>query len=166
MVDDGTAIGMGLATAVNRLKDSKAISKVVILLTDGVNNSGMVPPLTAAEIAQKFGIRVYTIGVGSKGFAPYPFQTPFGIQYQDVEVKIDEQTLQDVATLTDGKYFRATNNNALKEIYKDINTLEKSKIEVTEFHKKSEEFLPFALLALTLLFIAFILQITYFKQIP
>ena len=166
MVDDGTAIGMGLATAVNRLKDSKAISKVVILLTDGVNNSGMVPPLTAAEIAQKFGIRVYTIGVGSKGFAPYPFQTPFGIQYQDVEVKIDEETLQDIATLTDGKYFRATNNNALKEIYKDINTLEKSKIEVTEFHKKSEEFLPFALLALTLLFIAFVLQITYFKQIP
>jgi len=166
MIDDGTAIGMGLATSVNRLKDSDAISKVIILLTDGVNNSGMVPPLTAAEIAQKFGIRVYTIGVGSEGFAPYPFQTPFGIQYQDVEVKIDEKTLQDVATLTDGKYFRATNNNALKEIYKDINSLEKSKIEITEFHKKSEEFLPFALWALALLFIGFILQITYLKQIP
>lgn len=166
MVDDGTAIGMGLATAVNRLKDSKAISKVIILLTDGVNNSGMVPPLTAAEIAEKFGIRVYTIGVGTEGFAPYPFQTPFGIQYQDVEVKIDEKTLQDIAILTGGKYFRATNNNSLKEIYKDIDALEKSKIEVTEFHKRSEEFLPFALWALALLLLGFILQITYLKQIP
>ena len=166
MVEDGTAIGMGLATAVNRLKDSKAISKVIILLTDGVNNSGMVPPLTAAEIAQKFGIRVYTIGVGTEGFAPYPFQTPFGIQYQDVEVKIDEKSLQDIAILTDGKYFRAINNNSLKEIYKDIDALEKSKIEITEFHKRSEEFLPFALWALGLLFLGFILQITYLKQIP
>ena len=166
MVDDGTAIGMGLATAVNRLKDSEAISKVIILLTDGVNNSGMIPPLTAAEIAQKFGIRVYTIGVGTEGFAPYPFQTAFGIQYQEVEVKIDEKTLQDIATITDGKYFRATNNNSLKEIYKDIDALEKSKIEVTEFHKRSEEFLPFALWTLGLLFFGFILQITYLKQIP
>ena len=166
MVDDGTAIGMGLATSINRLKDSKAISKVIILLTDGVNNSGMVPPLTAAEIAQKFGIRVYTIGVGTEGFAPYPFQTPFGIQYQDVEVQIDEETLQDIATLTDGKYFRATNNTSLQNIYKDIDTLEKSRIEVTEFHKKSEKFLPFSLWALAFLFIAFVLQITYLKQIP
>lgn len=166
MIDDGTAIGMGLATAVNRLKDSEAISKVIILLTDGVNNSGMVPPLTAAEIAEKFDIRVYTIGVGTEGFAPYPFQTPFGIQYQEVEVKIDEKTLQDIATLTDGKYFRATNNNSLKEIYKDIDALEKSKIEITEFHKRSEEFLNFALSALGLLLISFILKITYLKQIP
>ena len=166
MVDDGTAIGMGLATAVNRLKDSKAISKVIILLTDGVNNSGMVPPLTAAEIAEKFGIRVYTIGVGTEGSAPYPFQTPFGIQYQDVEVKIDEETLQDIATLTNGKYFRATNNTSLKEIYKDIDALEKSKIEVTEFHKRAEKFMPFALWALILIVISFILQITYLKQIP
>ena len=166
MIDDGTAIGMGLATAVNRLKDSEAISKVINLLTDGVNNSGMVPPLTAAEIAEKFDIRVYTIGVGTEGFAPYPFQTPFGIQYQEVEVKIDEKTLQDIATLTDGKYFRATNNNSLKEIYKDIDVLEKSKIEVTEFHKRSEEFLPFSLWALALLFLGFLLQTTYLKQIP
>ena len=166
MVDDGTAIGMGLATAINRLKDSEAISKVIILLTDGVNNSGTIPPLTAAEIAQKFGIRVYTIGVGTEGFAPYPFQTPFGIQYQEVEVKIDEKTLQDIATLTDGKYFRATNNNSLREIYKDIDALEKSKIEITEFHKRAEEFLPFALWALGLLFLGFLLQITYLKQIP
>ena len=126
----------------------------------------MLTPLTAAEIAKKFGIRVYTIGVGTEGFAPYPFQTPFGIQYQDVEVKIDEKTLQDIATLTDGKYFRATNNNSLKEIYKEIDSLEKSKIEVTEFHKRSEEFLSFALWALALLFLGFILEITYLKQIP
>ena len=165
IVDDGTAIGMGLATAVNRLKSSEAVSKVIILLTDGINNSGMIPPITAAEIAQKFGIRVYTIGVGTEGFAAYPFQTPFGIQYQDVEVKIDEKTLQDIASLTEGKYFRATNNNSLKNIYKDIDELEKSKIEVTKFHKRSEEFLPFAIWALTLLLLSFILQITYFKKI-
>lgn len=166
MVEDGTAIGMGLATAVNRLKDSKAISKVIILLTDGVNNKGVVAPFTAAEIAKKFGIRVYTIGVGTEGFAPYPFQTPFGIQYQDVEVQIDEKTLQDIASVTDGKYFRAINNSKLKEIYKDIDKLEKSKIEVTEFHKRSEEFLRFALTALFLLLFGFILETSYLKQIP
>ena len=166
MVEDGTAIGMGLATAVNRLKDSKAISKVIILLTDGVNYKGVVAPFTAAEIAKKFGIRVYTIGVGTEGFAPYPFQTPFGIQYQDVEVQIDEKTLQDIASVTDGKYFRATNNSKLKEIYKDIDKLEKSKIEVTEFHKRSEEFLRFAFPALLLLLSSFILEISYLKQIP
>ena len=137
MIEDGTAIGMGLANAVNRLKESNAISKVVILLTDGVNNSGTIAPLTAAEIAKKFGIRVYTIGIGSEGYAPYPFQTPFGIQYQDVEVKIDEKTLQDIATITDGKYFRAKNNSTLKKIYEDIDLLEKSKIETIEFNNKS-----------------------------
>ena len=166
MIADGTAIGMGLATAVNRLKDSKAISRVIILLTDGVNNQGLVAPLTAAEIAQKFAIRVYTIGVGTEGYAPYPFQTAFGIQYQDVEVQIDEKTLQDIATITDGKYFRATNNRSLKEIYEDINKLEKSKIETTEYHKRKEEFLPFALLALLFLTLSFLLKSTYLKSIP
>ena len=165
MVEDGTAIGMGLATAVNRLKESDAISKVIILLTDGVNNKGVVAPFTAAEIAKKFGIRVYTIGVGTEGYAPYPFQTPFGIQYQDVEVQIDEETLQNIATVTDGKYFRATNNSKLKEIYKDIDKLEKSKIEVTEFHKRSEEFNKFAIPALLLLVLGFILDKTYLKQL-
>ena len=165
MVEDGTAIGMGLATAVNRLKESDAISKVIILLTDGVNNKGVVAPFTAAEIAKKFGIRVYTIGVGTEGYAPYPFQTPFGIQYQDVEVQIDEETLQNIATVTDGKYFRATNNINLKEIYKDIDKLEKSKIEVTEFHKRSEEFNKFAIPALLLLVLGFILDKTYLKQL-
>lgn len=165
MVEDGTAIGMGLATAVNRLKDSDAISKIIILLTDGVNNKGVVAPFTAAEIAKQFGIRVYTIGVGTEGYAPYPFQTPFGVQYQDVEVQIDEETLQNIATVTDGKYFRATNNNKLKEIYKDIDKLEKSKIEVTEFHKRSEEFSNFAIPALIILLFGFILEKTYLKQI-
>ena len=165
MVEDGTAIGMGLATAVNRLKESDAISKVIILLTDGVNNKGVVAPFTAAEIAKKFGIRVYTIGVGTEGYAPYPFQTPFGIQYQDVEVQIDEETLQNIATVTDGKYFRANNNSKLKEIYKDIDKLEKSKIEVTEFHKRSEEFNKFAIPALLLLVLGFILEKTYLKQL-
>ena len=165
MVEDGTAIGMGLATAVNRLKDSDAISKIIILLTDGVNNKGVVAPFTAAEIAKQFGIRVYTIGVGTEGFAPYPFQTPFGVQYQDVEVQIDEETLQNIATVTDGKYFRATNNSKLKEIYKDIDKLEKSKIEVTEFHKRSEEFSNFAIPAFIILLFGFILEKTYLKQI-
>ena len=165
MIEDGTAIGMGLTTAVNRLKDSEAISKIIILLTDGVNNSGNIPPLTAAEIAKQFGIRVYTIGVGKEGFAPYPFATPLGIQYQDVEVKIDEQTLQDIATLTDGKYFRATNNNSLKEIYTDIDKLEKSKIEVTEFHKRKEEYLIFTMAALLILISSFILETSYLRQI-
>ncbi len=166
MIADGTAIGMGLATAVNRLKDSKAISRVIILLTDGVNNQGLVAPLTAAEIAEKFGIRVYTIGVGTQGYAPYPFQTPFGVQYQDIEVQIDEKTLQDIATITDGKYFRATNNKSLEEIYQDINKLEKSKIETTEYHKRKEEFLPFALWALFFLCLSFVLKTTFLKSIP
>ena len=166
MIEDGTAIGMGLANAVNRLKESNAISKVVILLTDGVNNSGTIAPLTAVEIAKKFGIRVYTIGIGSEGYAPYPFQTPFGIQYQDVEVKIDEKTLQDIATITDGKYFRAKNNSTLKKIYEDIDLLEKSKIETIEFNNKSEEFLPFGIASLCFLIVAFLLNITYLKRIP
>ena len=144
MVEDGTAIGMGLATAVNRLKESEAISKVIILLTDGVNNQGSVAPLTAAKIAQKFDIRVYTIGVGTQGFAPYPFKTPFGTTvYQDVEVQIDEETLQNIASVTNGQYFRATSNKALESIYREIDQLERSKIEVKEYHKKKEEFFPF-----------------------
>ena len=166
MVEDGTAIGMGLATAVNRLKESEAASKVIILLTDGVNNQGSVAPLTAAKIAQKFGIRVYTIGVGTKGYAPYPFKTPFGTTvYQDVEVQIDEETLQNIASVTNGQYFRATSNKALESIYREIDQLERSKIEVKEYHKKKEEFFPLALLALTLLIIEFALRHTIFRSI-
>jgi Ca-activated chloride channel family protein len=141
MIEDGTAIGNGMATAVTRLKESDAISKVVILLTDGENNRGEIAPVTAAELAKTFGIRVYTVGVGTMGMAPYPLQTPFGVQVRDVEVKIDEVTLEKIASTTDGKYFRATNNNKLAEIYQEIDKLEKSKIDVKEYSKKEEEYL-------------------------
>ena len=160
----GGSTGLGLATAVNRLKDSEAISKVIILLTDGVNNSGMIPPLTAAEIAEKFDIRVYTIGVGTEGFAPYPFQTPFGVQYQDVEVQIDEKTLQNIATVTDGKYFRATNNSKLKEIYDDIDKLERSDIEEFKYYNVQEKYRIFLLPALILIGLEMILKFTLFRS--
>jgi len=166
MIEDGTAIGMGLATAVNRLKDSKAISKVAILLTDGSNNSGAIPPITDAEIAREFGVRVYTIGVGSNGTAPTPYQDQFGrIQYQNVPVRIDEKTLNEIADITDGAYFRATDKKSLEKIYEKIDQLEKSKIEVTEYKKKSEQFWPFAAFATFLLLIEFILKNTIFKGI-
>ncbi|NQX52759.1 VWA domain-containing protein [Pedobacter panaciterrae] len=163
MIEDGTAIGMGLATAVNRLKDSEAKSKVVILLTDGSNTGGSIPPVTAAEIAKQMNVRVYTVGVGTKGYAPYPVKTPFGIQYQQVPVTIDEGTLSSIAKITGGKYFRATNNDKLKEIYQQIDQLEKAKIAVTQYHKKTERFLPFALIALALLLVEFGLRNTLFK---
>lgn len=130
MIEDGTAIGMGLATAVNRLRNSEAKSKVVILLTDGSNNSGSIPPITAAEIAKQFNVRVYTVGLGTNGYAPYPVQTPFGVQYQRMKVDIDEGTLSKIARITGGKYFRATNNATLKNIYDRIDNLEKAKIAV------------------------------------
>lgn len=167
MIKDGTAIGMGLASAVNRLKDSEAKSKVIILLTDGVNNSGSIAPLTAAEIAEKFNIRVYTIGVGSTGTAPFPVQSPFGgVQYVDQEVEIDEEVLQQIAEMTKAKYFRATDNDKLKEVYAEIDLLEKSKIDVTEFSKKKEEFLPFAILAALLLLIEVTLRNTVLRAVP
>jgi Ca-activated chloride channel homolog len=166
MIEDGTAIGNGLATAVARIKDSDAISRVVILLTDGENNSGEIAPLTAAEIAKTFGIRVYTIGVGSIGTAPYPVQTPYGVQLRNMEVKIDEEILTQISTITDGKYFRATNNAKLEEIYKEIDALEKSKIEIKEFSRKSEEFLPFAIAGLLSLIASLFLRITIFRSIP
>jgi Uncharacterized protein containing a von Willebrand factor type A (vWA) domain len=163
MIEDGTAIGMGLATAVNRLKDSEAKSKVIILLTDGSNTGGSIPPVTAAEIAKQMNVRVYTVGVGTKGYAPYPVKTPFGVQYQQVPVTIDEGTLSSIAKITGGKYFRATNNDKLKEIYQQIDQLEKAKIAVTQYHKKTERFLPFALIALALLLVEFGLRNTLFR---
>ncbi len=166
MIEDGTAIGDGLATAVNRLKDSKAISKVIILLTDGVNNAGSLDPLSAAEIAKIYGVRIYTIGVGSMGTAPYPVQTPYGLRYQDMEVKIDEDLLKEVADMTDGKYFRATSNKKLKDIYEEIDKMEKSKIDVTEFRKKKEEFLPLAFIALGLFILEILLRNTIFRTLP
>tara|TARA_B100001063_G_scaffold61049_1_gene55276 strand:- start:13857 stop:14864 length:1008 start_codon:yes stop_codon:yes gene_type:complete len=166
MIEDGTAIGMGLATAVNRLRESDAKSRVVILLTDGFNTQGSIPPLTAAEIAREFGVRVYTIGVGTLGKAPYPFKTSFGTTaYQNVEVKIDEPTMKEIAKMTGGKYFRATNNRSLAAVYEEIDQLEKSKIEVTEYRRKKEEFFPFALIAGILLLMEFILKHTFYRTI-
>lgn len=166
VITDGTAIGDGLAIAVDRLRNSKAVSKVIILLTDGVNNMGSVSPLTAAEMAKLYGIRVYSIGVGSVGNAPYPVQTPFGKQYQMVEVKIDEDMLREISQMTDGKYFRATNNERLKAVYEEIDQLEKTKIDVTEYRKRVEEFRPLALLALLLLLAELVLRYTVFRTTP
>jgi Ca-activated chloride channel family protein len=166
MIQDGTAIGDGLAIAINRLKESQAVSKVIILLTDGQNNAGSIAPLSAAEIAKIYGIRIYTIGVGTEGYAPYPVQTPFGIQYQSMKVDIDEDLLKQVANMTDGKYFRATDNTKLKEVYQEIDRLEKSKIDVTEFRKKHEEFFNLALFAFILLALETIARLTLFRSIP
>ena len=165
LIDDGTAIGDGLATAISRLKDSEAISKVVILLTDGMNNAGSVDPYTAAEMAKLYGIRVYTIGVGTYGTAPYPVQTPFGTQIQQVKVEIDEKLLASVANSTGGKYFRANNNQKLDEIYQEIDKLERSKIEVTEFRRLHEEFYPLVAWALALLLLEFLLRKTIFRTL-
>ena len=166
MIEDGTAIGNGLATAVNRIKDSQAKSRVIILLTDGSNNRGDVAPITAAEIAAEFGIRVYTVAVGTMGEAPYPVQTPFGIRYENVKVEIDEKTLTQIAQVANGKYFRATDNNSLKSIYQEIDQLEKTKINVKEYSKRQEEYLPFAMLALLFLFIEVLLRYIVLRNIP
>jgi Ca-activated chloride channel homolog len=166
MIEDGTAIGDGLATALNRLRGSKAISKVIILLTDGVNNMGSIDPLSSAEIAKLYGVRIYTIGIGTTGVAPYPVQTPFGIEVRPMEVKIDEDLLRQISKMTDGKYFRATNNTKLRQVYQEIDKLEKSKIDVTEFHKKQEEFYLFAWIALFCITLEIILRNTYFRNTP
>lgn len=144
MIQDGTAIGNAIANGVNRLKDSKAKSKVMILLTDGVNNAGEIDPITAAQIAQKFGIRIYTVGVGTMGEAPYPFQTPFGKRYQMVPVEIDESLLKQISNITGGKYFRATNNRKLVEIYEEIDRLEKTRVEVTSYRHAKEFYFNWA----------------------
>ncbi len=166
MLEDGTAIGMGLATAVSRIKDSKAKSKVIILLTDGDNNRGSVSPLQAAEIAQTFGVRVYTIGVGSKGTAKMPVNTAFGVQYQEFEVKLNEELLSEIANLTGGKYFRATDKKSLEAIYAEIDQMEKTILEVREFTKRTEEYLPFAVLAMLLLLAEIVLRNTVLRTLP
>lgn len=167
MIQDGTAIGNGLATAVNRLKESDAPSKVIVLLTDGVNNSGQIDPTSAADIAAEFGIRVYTIGVGTEGVAPYPAYDAWGnIVFQNAKVEIDEAILRGISEKTGGKYFRATDNTKLTEIYSEINKLEKAKVEVENFTKFSEVFHPFLLLALGLLILELICRYVIFRQIP
>ncbi|CCZ80085.1 hypothetical protein CE91St19_03370 [Odoribacter laneus] len=166
MIEDGTAIGLGLANAVNRLKDSPAKSKVVILLTDGVNNRGSIAPVTAAELAKTYGIRVYTIGVGTYGEAPYPVQTPFGIQLQNVPVEIDEAVLKQIASVTGGQYFRATDNDKLQQIYNEIDQLEKSKVEVKHFSKREEQYFWFGLVGMLLLVTEALLRYTLLRKIP
>lgn len=166
VIQDGTAIGLGLANAVSRIKDSQAKSKVIILLTDGVNNTGEIAPVTAAEIAKTFGVRVYTIGVGTQGEAPYPIPTAFGVQYQNIPVEIDEAVLKQIAATTGGQYFRATDNASLKEIYSEIDKMEKTKISVQEFSKKQEEYKNWALLVFALLLIEVLLRNTVLRNIP
>jgi Ca-activated chloride channel family protein len=166
IIEDGTAIGMGLATAINRLKESEAKSRIVILLTDGTNNKGDIPPLTAAEIAQSFGIKVYTIAVGTNGYAPMPMMAPNGqVVYQNQKVSIDEVTLKKIADQTNGQHFRATDNESLVEIYDTIDELEKTEFDVKEFRKKEERFYPFAVWGITLLLLAFLANKTLLKSI-
>ena len=166
IIEDGTAVGMGIANAVTRLKDSKAKSKVIILLTDGTNNRGDISPLTAAEIAKSFGIRVYTIGVGTNGTAPYPYPVGGTVQYVNLPVEIDEQTLTQIAGTTEANYFRATSNSKLKEVYEEIDKLEKTKLHVKEFSKKQEEYLPFALAAFLVLLLEIILRNVVLRRLP
>lgn len=166
MIEDGTAIGLGLANAVNRLKDSKSESKVVILLTDGVNNRGEIAPVTASDLAATYGIKVYTIGVGSMGTAPYPVQTMFGTRIQQVPVEIDEAVLQEIAQKTGGKYFRATDNEKLKSIYDEIDKLEKTEIDVKHFSKKNEMYAGFGIIALLIIIAELLLRYTIFRTIP
>lgn len=166
LLEDGTAIGSGLATSVDRLKNSKSKSKVVILLTDGMNNGGLIDPSTALEIAKTFHVKVYTIGVGTDGYAPTPVSTPLGIVMQSQKVSIDETLLKNIAQQTGGQYFRATDNQSLEKIYSQIDKMEKSKVEITTFHHYSEKFYPFVFAALTLLLLEVILKFTFFKKFP
>jgi len=166
MIEDGTAIGNAIANGINRLKDSNAKSRIIILVTDGVNNSGEVDPISAAEMAKTFGIRVYTIGVGTRGEAPYPVKTPFGTRYQMVPVEIDEAVLQKISGLTDGQYFRATNNRALKEIYDKIDKLEKTKIEITSYKNASEKYHSWLWWGLILLLVELGLSGTILRKLP
>jgi Ca-activated chloride channel family protein len=166
LLEDGTAIGSGLATSVDRLKNSKAKSKIIILLTDGVNNGGLIDPSTAKEIAKTFKIKVYTIGVGTDGYAPTPVSTPMGIVMQSQKVSIDEELLKNIATETGGKYFRATNNRSLENIYNEIDKMEKSKVEIITFHRYSEKFYPFIFAAMGFLLIEIILRYTLFRKFP
>ncbi|MBO4801582.1 MAG: VWA domain-containing protein [Bacteroidaceae bacterium] len=166
LMEDGTAIGMGLANAISRLKDSQAKSKVIILLTDGSNNAGDISPLTAAEIAKSFGIRVYTIGVGTNGTARYPYPVGGHIEYINIPVEIDEKTLASIARATDGEFYRATNNAKLREVYQEIDKLEKTKMNVKQYSKRYEAFAPFALLACLFLLLELLLRETILKKIP
>ena len=166
LISDGTAIGMGLANAISRLKDSKAKSKVIILLTDGSNNAGDISPQTAADIAKSFGIRVYTIGVGTNGTARYPMPVGGHIEYLNIPVEIDERTLQAIANATDGEYYRATNNEKLREVYQQIDKLEKTKMNVRQYSRRYEAYFIFAAIACLALLLELLLRETVLKKIP
>lgn len=166
LLEDGTAIGSGLGTSIDRLRNSQAKSKVVILLTDGENNGGLIDPQTAKEIARTFGIKVYTIGVGTDGYAPQPVQTLMGVVMQNGKVSIDEKLLKEIAFETGGKYFRAKDNEGLAGIYNEINGLEKSKVEITAITRQTEKFFPFVMAALAFLLLEWILRFTLFKKFP
>jgi Ca-activated chloride channel family protein len=166
LIQDGTAIGMGLANAISRLKTSKAKSKVVILLTDGSNNMGDISPMTAAQIAKSLGIRVYTIAVGTNKVAPYPMPVGGTVQYVNIPVDIDTKTLSDIAATTDGNFYRATNTAQLKKIYKDIDQLEKTKLDVKKYSKRYEAYQPFALAAVLCLLLEILLRNTVLRRLP
>ena len=166
LIEDGTAIGNGLATAVARMKDSDAKSRVIILLTDGVNNRGEISPQMAAEIAKTYGVRVYTIGVGKEGMAPYPVMTPWGVEIQQVKVEIDEKLLSEIAESTGGRYFRATDNTKLAEIYSEINRMEKARVTVDSFPIYRELFGKYALLALLSLLLELVLNWFVIRRLP
>ena len=166
LIQDGTAIGMGLANAVSRLKDSKTKSKIVILLTDGSNNSGDLSPLTSAQIAKSLGIRVYTIAVGTNGVAPYPMQVGGTTQYVNMRAEVDTHTLSQIAAQTEGNFYRATNTAELKKIYQDIDKLEKTKLDVRKYSKRYEAYQRFALVAVVALLLELLLRLTVFRRIP
>ena len=166
LIDDGTAIGMGIANALSRLKDSKAKSKVIILLTDGTNNCGQISPNTAADIAKSFGIRVYTIGVGTNGTARYPYPVGGHIEYVNIPVEIDTKTLAEIARKTDGEFYRATNNQKLHEVYQEIDKLEKTKMNVKQYSKRYEAYGMFMLISVLCLLLELLLQNTILKRIP
>ena len=166
MIEDGTAIGLGLATSVNRLKDSQSESRVVILLTDGTNNRGQIAPLTAADLARSYGIRVYTVGVGTKGMALTPMNTPYGVRMQNMQVDIDEKTLTEIAAMTGGQYFRAQDTEGLRQVYDEIDEMEKYLISVQNVTRRKELFLPFALAALGLILLELLLRRTWLRSVP
>lgn len=166
LLEDGTAIGSGLGTGVDRLRTSNAISKVIILLTDGENNGGLIDPKTAKEIAKAFSVKVYTIGVGTDGYAPQPINTPLGVQMQNTKVAIDEKLLNEIATETGGRYFRAKDNEGLLKIYDEIDGLEKSKVEISIITRYNEKYFPFVIAALILLFLEVVFRFTVFKKFP
>jgi Ca-activated chloride channel family protein len=166
LLEDGTAIGSGLGTSVDRLRTSKSKSKVIILLTDGENNGGLIDPKTAKEIAKAFAVKVYTIGVGTEGYAPQPENTALGVQMHNQKVTIDEKLLREIANETGGKYFRARDNDGLSRIYTEIDKLEKSKVEVSNISRYTEKFFPFVMAALALLLLEVLLRFTVFKKFP